>query len=154
MSSNVFNPSSYLQSSRNFPEEAQPLAVEVNKAYVDIANSVNRKEIGLYTEVKPSITGQVWFIQNKRYQAQRQIYYVSSYNNIAHGLNVANIYLFTKIYGGFTDGTDSYPFPYISPTAADQVGVNVTSSNIVFSAGAGAPSITYGEIVLEWINQT
>ena len=54
MTTNVVNQMPYLQTSRNFPLEAQPLAVEVNKSYVDIANSVNNRMIGLYpTEAFP-----------------------------------------------------------------------------------------------------
>lgn len=153
MSSNIFNPYSFLKSSRNFPETAQPLAVEINKAYVDIAASVNSKEIAVYAPNKPSVTGQVFFIGNKKYYAFRQLYQISSFSSLNHGLTGTNFYLTTRVYGDFTDGTKFYPLPYVHPTAGNQVGIDISTTQIIFNAGGTAPSITNGIVILEWVNQ-
>jgi hypothetical protein len=154
MSTNVVNSVAYLRTSRNFPQEAQPLAVEVNRSYLDIAEKMNVRTIGIFPTDRPAVNGESWFIsKNQKQEAFRQVYPITSFSSISHGINTANIYGFTRIYGSFTDGTSFYPLPYVNPTAADQVGISVSSSHIVFAAGGGAPSITNGIIVLEWLSQ-
>lgn len=152
---NIANQIPYLRTSRNFPLEAQPLAVEVNRSYVDIASAVNQRTIGLFSTNTASITGESWFYQNnQKQQAFRQIYTFTGAGNIAHGLNLNNIASFSRIFGVFTNGTNWYPLPYVDVVAANnQVNVFVTPTNIVITAGGGAPpAITNGIVVLEWIS--
>ncbi len=156
MSSNLTNNSPYLRTSRLFPKDAQGLSVELDKAYIDIANVVNSRTIGVFTVNKPIVNGETWFTSggNLKQQALRQVYKFTSAGNIPHGINLKAISGFVKIYGTFTDGTVWYPLPYVSVTAANnQVNVVVNATNIVITAGAGAPpSITSGTVVLEWIS--
>lgn len=154
MSSNIVNQVPFLRTSRNFPQDSQPLAVEINKSYVDIANSVNARVIGIFSENKPSLTGESWFLNSGRQQSFRQIYPFTAAGNIAHGINTSAISRFIRIYGMFTDGTSWYPLPYVDAAAANnQVSVKVTSTNIVITAGGGSPpSITSGVAVLEWLS--
>ena len=156
MSTNVSNPVAFLRTSREFPEEIHQLTVEINKAYLDIANAVNSRTIGIFSANKPSLTGNNWFYQGgRRQETLRQIYTFSSSGNITHGINTSQISGFVNIYGSFTDGTNWYPLPYVDVTNANnQVSVSVTSSNIVISSGAGSPpSITKGFVILEWLSQ-
>jgi PPE-repeat protein len=155
MTSNVSNQSSFLRTSRNFPQTAQPLAVEINKSYIDIAQKVNDRIIGIYPTNKSSLNGESWLITNQRQQSFRQIYSFTTTGNIAHGLTWAAVsFISPNSYGTFTDGTNWYGTIYGSNTAiADQVSFYVTPSNIVVLAGAGAPSITQGYINLEWVSQ-
>jgi len=156
MTTNVVNQMPYLQTSRNFPLEAQPLAVEVNKSYVDIANSVNNRMIGLYPTNRPAINGESWFINdNQRQQAFRQIYTFTAAGSIPHGINFNSVsFISPKSCGSYTDSTNWYGVIYASSTTiTDQVSFYVTSTNIVVQADAGAPSITNGIIVLEWLSQ-
>jgi hypothetical protein len=82
------------------------------------------------------------------------VYIVTGSGNIAHGITTATIAGFTRIYGTFSDGTNFYPLPYTdSASATNQVQVVVTPTNIVITAGGGAPAITSGFIVLEWLSQ-
>jgi len=155
MSSNVVNQVAYLRTTREFPEEIHQLAVEINKAYVDTADAVNSRTISIFPTTRPAINGENWFITaNRRQQGFRQIYPFTAAGNITHGINVANIYGFTKIYGTFTDGTNWYPLPYVDVIAANnQVSIYVNNTNIVITQGAGAPpAITKGLVVLEWIS--
>jgi hypothetical protein len=155
MSGNVVNQTPYLRTSRHFPQEAQPLAVEVNRSYVDTANAVNQRTIGIFPTNFPAITGESWFVNNnQRQQTLRQVYLVTGAGNIAHGINFANIAAITKIYGTFTDGTNWYPLPYVDVVSAtNQVNVLVNPTNIVIAAGAGAPpAIVSGYVVLEWLS--
>lgn len=155
MSANVSNQVPFLRTSRTFPEEAQPLAIEINKSYVDIANCMNERTIGLFSIGKPVINGESWFlVGNRKQQAFRQVFPFTATGNIPHGINTGTITGFTKCQGEFTDGTNWYGAIFGSNTAiAGQVSFYITPTNIVSVAGAGAPSITSGIIILEWLSQ-
>jgi hypothetical protein len=158
LSSNIFNTSPFLRTSRSFPQEAQSLSVEIDRSYLDIANAVNVRTIGIFTVNKPIVNGESWYISggNQKKQALRQVYTFTSAGNIAHGINISAIFGFVKIYGTFTDGSVWYPLPYVDATAANnQVQVTVTSTNIVITAGGGTPpTVTFGTVVLEWVSFT
>lgn len=152
MSTNVVNSVAFLRTSRNFPVDSQALSVEINKSYVDIANAVNVRTIGVFSTNRPSITGNSIYLTNQRQQTLRQIYPISGAGNYPHGINLSQIAGFLDIYGSFTDNTNWYPLPYVATIAANQVGVYVDPTNIVITAGAGAPTIVSGWIVLEWVS--
>jgi hypothetical protein len=156
MSTNIINDAPYLRTSRNFPQEAQPLAVEINRSYLDIAAKVNDRTIGIFSTNVPAITGEAWYFNsNQRQQSLRQIYSISSTTAFAHGLNFANISFFTVIRGIGYDGTNYYPIPYVSPVAAsDSMGIFVTPTQVTITTGAGSPALTAGIIILEWLSQT
>lgn len=154
MSVNVVNKNSYLRTTREFPEEAELLSVEIDRAYIDVASAVNDRTIGIFTSNVPSVTGESWYVtQNRRQQTLRQAYAVTGTGNIAHGINTSQIIGFTRIYGTFTDGTVWYTLPYVDEAAANnQIKITVTSTNIVITAGAGTPpTVSSGYVVLEWL---
>lgn len=154
MSTNdVVNQIPFLRTSRNFPFDPQPLAVEVNKSYLDIANAVNARTIGLFPTNRAAITGESWFLQgNLRQQALRQVYNITSTANFNHGLIITDLSTFTVIRGLGYDGTNYYPLPYVHPTAANQIGMLVTPTQVQFTVGGGAPTITSGVVILEWLS--
>lgn len=155
MSSNVVNQVSYLRTSRNFPPDLQQLTVEVNKAYVDIANAVNNRTISIFPTINPALNGESWFISNnQRQQGFRKVFAITGSGNIAHGIDTTTLSYFTKIYGTFTDGTKWYPLPYVNTlNVTNQISLDVTSTNIEITAGGGAPpTITKGLVILEWIS--
>lgn len=156
MTMNVINRDSYLRTSRNFPFEPQALSVEINKSYVDIANAVNAKTIGIFPTNSSAVTGETWFLNgpSQKQQTLRQVYTFAAAGNIAHGLNLAQLSNITRIYGTIYDGTSYYPLPYVDASAANnQVSVKVTGTNIVVTAGGGSPpSISSGIVVLEWLS--
>ena len=147
--------SPYLPRQRNFPrDQVDELSQELDKTYIDISARVNERMIGMFSLNLPSITGEAWYFKGnqKKQQTLRQIYQFTSFANIAHGINFTNFQGFTRIYGTFTDGTLWYPLPYVdNASAASQVKISVNSTNILFSAGGTAPTITSGTIVLEWL---
>lgn len=156
MTSQFIQQSPYLRTSRNFPFETQPLIVELTRSYIDIASKVNDRTIGLYPTTRAAINGESWFItKDQRQQGFRQVYTFTAAGNIAHGLDLTKLSMFTKIYGTFTDGTIWYPLPYVNVVAANnQVSVTVTATNIVITVGGGAPpTISSGVVVLEWVSQ-
>jgi len=156
MTTNIANQSPFLRTSRNFPDEIKNLVVQVNKAYVDTANCVNDRTIGLYPVNRQAITGNAWFFSNNlRQQTLRQVYTFTATGNIAHGIPNLQPGQIANAFGTYTDGTNSYGvFFATSTTIAGQLTFYVTSTNIVVQAGAGAPAVSSGQIVLEWLSQS
>jgi hypothetical protein len=162
--SSIIQQSPYLRVQRNFPmDNPQALSVEVDRAYCDTATKVNARTIGIFAVNKPIVTGERWFFDalageqtanSQQQQTLRQLYTFTAAGNIPHGLNTTGIFRFSRIYGTFTDGTTSYPLPYVDVVSAtNQVNVVVNATNIVITAGAGAPpTISSGFVVLEWLS--
>jgi hypothetical protein len=156
MSTVIANQSPFLRTSRNFPLDPQPLAVELSRSYLDIAEKVNDRIIGIYPTNTPVVTGESWFVSgNRRQQTLRRIYRFTGAGNIPHGLNWSSVSAISpKSYGSFTDGTNWYGAVYDSNTTfANRVTFYVTPTNIVVLSGAGAPTISSGLINLEWLSQ-
>lgn len=150
--------SPYLREQRQFPnEDLRELSNQVDHAYIDIANKVNARTIGLFAVGNQIVTGESWYLagQINRQQTLRQVYPFTTAGTILHGINIVTVSTFTKIYGVFTDGTVWYPLPYVDVVAANnQVNIVVNATQIVITAGAGSPpSITSGIVVLEWLSQ-
>lgn len=148
----------YLRTQRDFPgDDPQKLTVEIDKSYIDIASKVNSRIIGTYALGFPLVTGEQWYLsgQPNKQQSLRQIYTFTGAGNIPHGINFAEVSLFSpRSYGVFTDGANWYGAIFGSNVAiAGQVSFYVTPTNIVILSGAGSPSITSGTINLEWISQ-
>lgn len=146
--------SPFLRNQRNFPQDStQSLTVEINKAYIDIAQKVNDRTIGIFPLNSFVTTGNIWYLTGPtgRQPTLRQVYTFSAAGSIAHGINLSQIGGFVQIYGTFTDGTNWYPLPYVDIVAANQISVYVDPTNIVITNGGGAPSITSGYVVLEWL---
>lgn len=159
MSTNIANQSPYLRTSRNFPDNnPQALAVEVNRSYVDISEKMNDRMIGIYPTNTAALTGEKWYLSggNSRQQTLRRVYTFTATGNIAHELIWSSVaQISPKSYGSFTDATNWYGVIYAGNiTIAGQVSFYVTPTNIVVAAGAGAPSIANGTIVLEWLSRT
>ncbi len=155
MASNIANQSPYLRTSREFPKDLDQLTATLNKIYLDIANGVNARTIGIYPTNKPVIIGDSWFIGGHKFQALRQIYEVTGTGTIEHRIDLASIKAFTHIYGTFTDGTNWYPLPYVDAVAAtNQVSLYVdpTFIQIIGGGGGGQPVVQSGFVVLEWIS--
>jgi len=154
MSANVANQVAYLRTSRDFPQDdVNQLSTELSKSYIDIANCVNNRIIGIFPVNKSAVTGESWFFSTQKQQSLRQVYGFTSTANIPHGLNLTQIDRFTNNYGQYTDGTNWYGL--ISGTSvaiAGQIVFYVTPTNIVFVVGAGAPTLTRGNIVLTWLS--
>ena len=157
--SSVVNSAPFLRTSREFPDNARDLSFQANKAYLETANAVNQRTIGIYPETKPAITGNVFYLNNHQ-QTLRQVYTFTSTANIALGFKLSSIGGIVKGYGSSTDGTGQYGLIFNSSTAiAGQIGFYVTvdgtsttSDKIVFTSGAGSPTLTSGILILEWLS--
>ena len=164
MTTNVVNQVAFLRTTREFPEEMHSLTVEVNKTYVDIANAVNNRIISIFPVNRPAITGETWFVtSNLRQQSLRQVYTFTTTADISIGFKINRISEFTRCWGEFLDASTGnwYGLIFGSNFAiAGQISFfiattgSTTSDVIRFLVGAGAPTLTKGKIVLEWISDT
>ncbi len=146
----------YLQLQRNFPSDtAENLSEQVDIAYIDIAQKVNDRTIGLFASGFDSITGEKWFLNGQPMPRQtlRKLFQVTTATSYPHGIDTTKIQGFTKIYGVGYNGTIWFPLPYVDATSAtDQIQITVDATNIVILAGAGAPPVmTSGFVILEWL---
>lgn len=147
----------YLQTSLYFPDDFDEFRVKFTAVFQDIANCVNVREISIYNEVE-NLTGELWPVQTpvpgdtssqRTRQTFRKIFFFSDATlTFNHGIVGAT--LFTHIYGTATDGTIFFPIPYVFPPA-QQIGIRVTSTQVVIQKAGGAPAITNGTVVLEYL---
>lgn len=148
----------FLRNARDFPPEVNQLSIEVNKTYLDIANSVNNRTVSIFPSDRPVSNGESWYLtRNKKQAGFRQVYPFLTFTSpltIPHGINLTLVSGIVRVFGTATDGTIWYPLPYVDiVSATNQINVIVNQTNIIITAGAGAPpAITSGYIVLEWIS--
>lgn len=160
MTFNPVNKTPYLRASREYPEDSKQLSFQLNLSYVDIANAINNRIIGVFPTTRPAITGEGWYINsNKKQEAFRQVYTFTTTANIPHHINkvgttnLNNIYGLSHMYGTYTDGTNWYGLiAGTSVAIAGQISFYIDAQNILFLTGAGAPALTRGQLVLEWIS--
>src|SRR5271165_3974619 len=138
MTNQIINSSNYLRTSREFPEDIHQLSVEVNKTYIDIANVVNNRTIGIFPTSARAQNGEIWYLpKNTKFTGLRRVYPFTTAGNIPHGLNIDGL-IFTKCSGSYTDGTNWYGAYFASDTiVAAQVTFYITPTNIVIQSGAG-----------------
>jgi len=150
--SNITAP--FLRTSRNFRDNPEKLADEIDKAYIDTAAAVNNRTIGIFPARKTIVTGESWFIDRARkQQTLRQVYPITNLNSFEHGINTTSISNFTVIRGIAYNGNAWYPLPYVDPLAPlFEVGIFVTPTQVVFR-NAGLQSAISGFILLEWLSE-
>jgi hypothetical protein len=153
MTSNLTPPDFISQNTTYSQDESQRL-LQHTKFAADSARYINTREIALYDLVELQ-TGQQWFNPAntliKRYGFRKTFSISDAALTFAHG--ITGITLCTYIGGAFTDGTNFYPLPYVSTTLANQIQVVVSPTQVVITKGAGAPAITSGVLVLEYLRQ-
>ena len=150
------SPNPYLPSQRTFPSEQDLLLRELNNSYVDIAKSVNIRELGVYSQ-SLTATGQTYEFEpdTESQEAQRQIYnigVIATGATLTRDHNLSGFTMFTRIYGVAMTDTNIYePLPYASVTANANVELSVNQTVITIKNGAAAPNISQVIVVLEFI---
>lgn len=150
--------SPYLPVSLKFDDKFDVLIPQLLRMYSSIAYRLNNREISIY-DLQERITGQKW-TDSTNLQTPKETFRIvlefaaiapGATLNIAHGINT--IAQFTKIYGTCITATPDFrPIPYASATAVNQqIEVNVDAANVNIINGAGAPNISSGLIVLEYL---
>lgn len=148
--------SPYLPRQRNFPNDnVQVLCIEIDKTYIELASRINERTIGIYATGNQVVTGESWYFTGSplKQQTLRQIYNITSYAAVNHGINFSSVSTFTVIRGIGFDGTNYFPIPYVNAVAVNgQVGIYVTPTQIIFSSGGASPVLISGFILLEWLS--
>lgn len=160
--SNFVNNTPYLRSSREFPENIKDLAFQSNKAYLEVANAINQRTIGIYSVNKPSINGKEYFFTSQKQQGLMKMYSFTNTLNIDLGFKLNSLSKIIHMYGTYTDGTSYFGLISASNIAiAGQIsffvtvnGASTTSDIIQFVIGAGAPILTNGTIIIEWASKS
>lgn len=146
----------YLRSQVDFPQDPQGLSIVLDREYIDIASKVNARVIGIYSLNTSLITGESWYLGGSQSLAQtfRQLYLIEGTGNIEHDIDFNFLSGITRLYGTFTDGTNWYPLPYVDVVnATNQVNMYITPTDIVITAGGGAPpTVVSGYVVVEFLS--
>jgi hypothetical protein len=150
----------YLPSSRQFPaQNPVQLEPELVKSYIDIAQAVNVRTIGIFEQLQ-IVTGERWFSSSPtnallKRQTYRQVY---TFANIAPGAGttinhgITGITAFTRIYGTCVTSLPDYrPIPYASVAVNANIDLTVTPTQIIIANGAGSATLISGIIVLEYL---
>lgn len=162
-SSNIGNQTPYLPNSRTFETaDEDELERDLTKMYTDVSMAINLRGISIF-DTTAILTGETWFnnkplsgnTQFKR-QTFRKVFSIGAVAagatlTTAHG--ITNLIQMSRIYGTVTtDAPDFRPVPYASATAVNQqIELKVNTTNFILINGAGAPNITIGVIILEWL---
>lgn len=160
MNFSVINQSPYVKTTRLFPEDIPSLIQEINVSYVETANALNDRTIGLYPTVRPAITGNNYFFSGKKQQSLRQVYTFTNTSNIPLGFKLDKIFRIAQGYGTYNSGNFVFGLIYGTNVAiAGQISfylevdaTSTTSDLIKFVVDAAAPALTSGEIIIEWIS--
>jgi hypothetical protein len=75
--------------------------------------------------------------------------------SVAHGIAINSAYSFTRIYATASDqvGLNYIPIPYASPVLANNIELNVDSTNVNITVGSNRSNFTTTFVILEYLNQ-
>jgi len=155
--------SPYLRKQRQFPDDdLKELANQCDLAYIDIANKVNSRTVGIYALNNSTITGDRWYFEGtaSRQQSIRKTFRFSAATLITpinHGIPNSEVTSYPKAFGTYSNGTNYFGAIYASNTPiVGQVTFYITPTQIVVLSGAGAPAIATnsGIIVVEWLSRS
>jgi len=153
--SQIINQTANLRVAKEFPNDPDKLVLQINKSWVDIANAVNSRMIGLFPVNSSALTGEEWFlVGNQKQQTLRRVYTFTTTANILHGIPITDTDQFSRCWGSYTDGTNSFGIIWGNSggTIPNNISFYLTGTNIVFQVGAGSAALTSGRIVLEWLS--
>jgi hypothetical protein len=169
---NINNPISmpYLPTSRMFPVEQDKLIQVLSKTYLETAQAVNRRTIGIYNKFQ-SVTGNQWYstttASNQNIaprQSYRRVYTFGAIVAGAAALEIphelTNLVQFVFIGGNCITAASVnpngkyLPIPYTSAAdVTEQIQIYVSDTSIFIVNGAGADNIISGTVVLEYLLQ-
>lgn len=168
MSSNFGgNPNNLLPQTYIIPENVEEKDLKIRQYLNDIATATNTKDSGIYDAIE-TITGQS-FLPTFSTQTEANATYRTVFRKVfdfgalpntttkslAHNIAFGTTFSATKIYGAATDpGTSWIPLPYASPTAANNIELNLDATNINVITGSNRTAYTRSFIIVEYIKVT
>lgn len=142
----------------NPPDNDKDFREFLKKRERDTASIVNSKVSGIY-DLQEFQTGEKWpsFVNPTiNYQKQprhsfRKVFQIIP-DTLTFNHNIEGITQFTKIYGVVNTAADFRPLPFVDPSdVTKSVTVIATLTSVTITNGAGAPAITGGFLVLEYL---
>ena len=152
-----FSSGNFLPENISLPKDQQDLFPILNRLLEDHASMINRKDTGQYetVEIQCNQTFPGNTPQDKKY-VYRKIFTFGAVAagatlNIVH--NITGFVQLTDLYGTcITNVIDYRPIPFVSVIAVNQgIQLLLAGANIVLINGAGAPPITSGYIICEFL---
>lgn len=149
---------SFLNTAETFPKDQDQLLIKLTSVHTDIANAVNVREISLYQQNQPVLTGQQFSVPGSNQVKKtplRQVYYFGAIAAgatllIAH--SIPSLIQLTDSRAECVTTVDFRPIPYVSTVALNQqISFRVTATDIEIINGAACPNITSGMVVLEYL---
>lgn len=148
------NTAPYMRTTRKFPEDVNLLTTELTRSWIETANCVNQRSIGLFS-TSPTVTGNSYYVAGPT-QKQQSLQKILAFSNSNLTIN-HNIYGYTFIFiskCGYTDGTNFFGLAQTYPPLAGQISAEITPTQVLITTGAGTPATFNGYLVLEWLCNT
>ena len=140
------------------------------RLYQNINNqalSVNVKDSGLY-DTTEFVNGQIYFSNpalnstSTTTPTQRQVFRKvinfgalpnAASTSVAHDIAPTASFTFTRIYGSASDtiGLNYIPLPYASPVAADNIELNLDSTNVTIKTGSNRSNFNVVYVIVEYL---
>ena len=147
-------------------DEFKEFLVHLRQRTNNIAMVLNIKDSGYYPRTE-FVNGQVYFpnpaLDSTTSQSPvfRQVFRKvinfgalpnTGSTSVAHGLTITSGFTFTRIYGTATDpSTNFIPIPYAHPTAANNISLDVDTTNAIITTGSDRTGYTTTYVVIEYI---
>jgi hypothetical protein len=143
-----------------FPEEDKEFREALTLLLKRFATTINTKEGGLYT-LTELVNNEQYFTPGNT-QAFRLVYRTTvnfgalpnaGVKSVPHNIAFTSTYSATHIYGAASDttGLNYIPLPYASPTLANNIELDITSTNVVITTGANRSNYNLSYIVIEYV---
>lgn len=152
------------------PKDVSPalkeLLIRLYQNMNNISVALNLKDSGYYVQ-QEFLTGQLFFPtgvsdvsnSNGRQSFRTVVNFGALPNNttvsVAHGINIQNSFIFTRMYGCASDQiTMTYlPIPYSSATTAKIIELSADVTNVYITTGSNLSSYTQTLVILEYVKQ-
>lgn len=142
------------------------LLVRLYQNINNISLALNLKDSAYYVQ-QEFLNGQSFFPNpNTQFQAQttRQAFRMvidfgalpnTTSLSIPHGIEVSNGFSFTRMYGAASNqiAMEYIPIPYASSTLANNIQLDVDSTNVTITTSANYSSYTVTYVILEYIKE-
>lgn len=137
-----------------YPEDVQPLEVQIDQVYTDIAFVVNDKARANQYLLQEDITNDDWVTSTAN--SPIPIYtitlptgaLVNGINNIPHGILGFDTLVDIRVM--VSNGTNQRMIPYSSPTAINSASIDVDNTNVILTLGVGFGAGYSGWIIMQY----
>ncbi len=154
-----------LQGGKLSEEQMKEILIRIVQAFNDSNIAMNLKDTGVYS-LDEYVSAQTFFpdltVSQKPRPAYRKVIDFGGLPNtgttsVAHGIAFDTNSIGTRIYGTATDpsaapaGLRKIPIPYASPTLANNIEIDIDSTNVNITTGSDRTAFTKCIVVLEYL---